>query len=43
MSAQAAGEAEAELAQMNKLGIIDAVLTEDSDALVFGAQVVIRK
>ncbi|CDO74615.1 hypothetical protein BN946_scf184325.g2 [Trametes cinnabarina] len=40
---QAAGEAEAELAQMNKLGIIDAVLTEDSDALLFGARVVIRK
>lgn len=43
MIAQAAGEAEAELAKMNELGVIDAVLTEDSDALVFGAQVVIRK
>ncbi|KAJ2989265.1 hypothetical protein NUW54_g8841 [Trametes sanguinea] len=39
---QAAGEAEAELARMNQLGIIDAVLTEDSDALLFGAPVVIR-
>ncbi|KAI0327608.1 PIN domain-like protein [Cubamyces sp. BRFM 1775] len=39
---EAAGEAEAELAQMNKLGIIDVVLTEDSDALVFGAHTVVR-
>ncbi|KAI0819165.1 PIN domain-like protein [Trametes gibbosa] len=39
---KAAGEAEAELAKLNKLGIIDAVLTEDSNALLFGAQVVIR-
>ncbi|OSD07465.1 PIN domain-like protein [Trametes coccinea BRFM310] len=39
---QAAGEAEAELARMNQAGIIDAVLTEDSDALLFGALVVIR-
>ncbi|KAI0761064.1 PIN domain-like protein, partial [Trametes elegans] len=40
---EAAGEAEAELAKMNQLGIIDAVLTDDSDALVFGACTVIRK
>ncbi|KAK7027621.1 hypothetical protein R3P38DRAFT_3315205 [Favolaschia claudopus] len=33
----APGEAEAELAQMNKLGFIDAVITEDSDAFIFGA------
>ena len=38
---QAPGEAEAELAQLNKLGIIDAVLTDDGDALVFGAETVI--
>ena len=40
---QAAGEAEAELARMNYLGFIDAVLTEDSDALMFGARVIIRR
>ncbi|KAI0735529.1 PIN domain-like protein [Earliella scabrosa] len=38
----AAGEAEAELAAMNALGIIDAVMTDDSDAFLFGARVVIR-
>jgi hypothetical protein len=38
---QAPGEAEAELAQLNKLGIVDAILTDDSDALVFGAKTVI--
>ena len=40
---QAAGEAEAELAHMNNLGLIDAVMTDDSDALIFGARVIIRK
>ncbi|KAK7006106.1 flap endonuclease GEN 1 [Favolaschia claudopus] len=40
---QAPGEAEAELAQMNKLGFIDAVITEDSDTFVYGAVCVIRK
>ncbi|KAI1789726.1 PIN domain-like protein, partial [Ganoderma leucocontextum] len=39
---QAAGEAEAELAEMNALGCIDAVMTDDGDALLFGAKVVIR-
>ncbi|KAK0494911.1 PIN domain-like protein [Armillaria luteobubalina] len=34
---QAPGEAEAELASMSKAGIIDGVLSEDSDALIFGA------
>ncbi|KAJ2989507.1 hypothetical protein NUW54_g8761 [Trametes sanguinea] len=38
----AAGEAEAELALMNELGVIDAVMTDDSDVLLFGAQVIIR-
>ncbi|GBE88123.1 Flap endonuclease GEN 1 [Sparassis crispa] len=38
----APGEAEAELACMNQTGIIDAILTEDSDVLLFGARVVIR-
>jgi Holliday junction resolvase YEN1 len=40
---QAPGEAEAELAQINKAGLIDAVLTDDVDALVFGATCVLRK
>ncbi|THU82326.1 PIN domain-like protein [Dendrothele bispora CBS 962.96] len=38
----APGEAEAELSYLNQAGCIDAVLTDDSDALVFGAQFVIR-
>ncbi|KAJ7106638.1 PIN domain-like protein, partial [Mycena epipterygia] len=38
----APGEAEAELAYLNKLGFIDVVITEDSDAVVFGAPHVIR-
>jgi holliday junction resolvase YEN1 len=40
---QAPGEAEAELALMNSLGIIDAVITDDSDIFLFGAVTVIRK
>lgn len=39
---KAPGEAEAELAQLNKLGFIDAVITEDSDTIVFGASCVMR-
>ncbi|KDR71016.1 hypothetical protein GALMADRAFT_214050 [Galerina marginata CBS 339.88] len=39
---QAPGEAEAELAKLNELGIIDAILTMDSDAFAFGARCVIR-
>ncbi|KAH8089014.1 PIN domain-like protein, partial [Filobasidium floriforme] len=38
----APGEAEAELAQLSKLGKIDAVLTDDVDALVFGATKILR-
>ncbi|KAG2138983.1 PIN domain-like protein [Suillus clintonianus] len=38
----AAGEAEAQLAQMNGAGVIDAVMTDDSDAFVFGAHTVLR-
>ncbi|RDB24486.1 hypothetical protein Hypma_008531 [Hypsizygus marmoreus] len=34
---QAPGEAEAELAKLNRLGMIDAIITDDSDTLVFGA------
>ncbi|KAG2030594.1 PIN domain-like protein, partial [Suillus americanus] len=39
----AAGEAEAQLALMNGAGIIDSVMTDDSDIFVFGAQTVLRK
>ncbi|KAJ7504734.1 PIN domain-like protein, partial [Mycena galericulata] len=39
---EAPGEAEAELAQLNYNGYIDGIITEDSDALVFGARCVIR-
>ncbi|KAH9907692.1 XPG I-region-domain-containing protein, partial [Epithele typhae] len=39
----APGEAEAELAHMNKTGFVDVVLTDDSDVLVLGAPVVMRK
>ncbi|EDR03823.1 uncharacterized protein LACBIDRAFT_306505 [Laccaria bicolor S238N-H82] len=34
---QAPAEAEAELAFLNRMGIIDVVMTDDSDALIFGA------
>jgi holliday junction resolvase YEN1 len=40
---KAEGEAEAELAQLNLAGVIDAVMTDDVDALVFGARTIIRK
>ncbi|KAJ7463291.1 PIN domain-like protein, partial [Mycena latifolia] len=39
---EAPGEAESELAQLNKQGKIDGIITEDSDVFVFGAQCVIR-
>lgn len=39
---KALGEAEVELARMSKAGVIDLVLTEDSDALVFGTVQVAR-
>jgi 5'-3' exonuclease len=35
-------EAEAQCAYLNKNGLVDAVLTEDSDAFLFGAKVVYR-
>ncbi|KAI0087645.1 hypothetical protein BDY19DRAFT_954743 [Irpex rosettiformis] len=38
----APGEAEAELAYLNRIGVIDAVWTDDVDTLVFGATLVIR-
>ncbi|KAF8542826.1 PIN domain-like protein, partial [Trichophaea hybrida] len=39
----APGEAEAECALLNREGIVDAVLSEDVDTLMFGATTVIRK
>lgn len=39
----APGEAEAELAYLNRIGIIDAVLSDDVDNFLFGATMVIRK
>jgi Holliday junction resolvase YEN1 len=39
---KAPGEAEAELALLSRQGLVDAVLTDDGDALLFGARVVIR-
>ncbi|KAJ7020063.1 PIN domain-like protein, partial [Mycena alexandri] len=38
----APGEAEAELARLSREGAIDAVLTDDSDAAIFGAHCIIR-
>ncbi|KAH7108322.1 hypothetical protein BKA62DRAFT_764380 [Auriculariales sp. MPI-PUGE-AT-0066] len=38
----APGEAEAELAYLNRIGVIDAVLTDDVDTLLFGATMIIR-
>jgi Holliday junction resolvase YEN1 len=38
----APGEAEAELAYLNSIGIIDAVFSEDVDCFLFGARTVVR-
>ena len=40
---QAPGEAEAELAFLNRAGLIDAVISDDVDTFVFGATMVVRK
>lgn len=40
---KAPGEAEAELAYLNSIGIIDAVVSDDVDNFLFGAKIVIRK
>ena len=40
---QAEGEAEAELAYLNRIGVLDAVMTDDVDAFLFGATTVLRK
>ncbi|KIM45153.1 hypothetical protein M413DRAFT_441836 [Hebeloma cylindrosporum] len=39
---EAPGEAEAELASLNQKGYIDAILTDDCDAFIFGAQTIIK-
>ncbi|KAE8234904.1 hypothetical protein CF326_g66 [Tilletia indica] len=38
----APAEAEAQLASMNADGVVDAILTDDGDAFLFGAQIVLR-
>ena len=38
----APGEAEAELAYLNRVGVIDAILSDDVDCFLFGAKTVIR-
>jgi 5'-3' exonuclease len=38
---QAPGEAEAELAALSKLHLVDAIITEDLDAVVFGATTIL--
>ncbi|KAG0701354.1 PIN domain-like protein, partial [Suillus ampliporus] len=40
---EAPSEAEAELAALNIHSVIDAVMTEDSDVLIFGAVCIIRR
>ena len=40
---QAPGEAEAELAMLNVAGKISAVITSDSDAIIFGAKYLLRR
>jgi len=40
---QAPGEAEAELAYLNRIGVIDGILSDDVDNFLFGATTVIRK
>lgn len=40
---QAPGEAEAELAYLNQLRVIDGILSDDVDNFLFGATTVIRK
>lgn len=39
---QAPGEAEAELATLNSLHWIDAIITTDSDTIIFGANCILR-
>ena len=39
---EAPGEAEAECARLQQLGVVDAVFSQDSDSLMFGTAVLIR-
>ena len=39
---QAPGKAEAKLVVLSKLHLVDAIITEDSDAIVFGATTILR-
>ena len=39
---KAPAEAEAELAYLNRIGVLDTILTEDNDVFVFGAMRIIR-
>jgi len=43
LSWDAPGEAEAECAALQRLGIVDMVITEDVDAIMFGATKVVRE
>jgi Holliday junction resolvase YEN1 len=43
IGSKAPGEAEAELAYLNSIGAIDGILSDDVDAFLFGAKVIIRK
>lgn len=43
MTTKAPGEAEAELAYLNRINIIDGILSDDVDNFLFGAKIVIRK
>ncbi|GME81554.1 unnamed protein product [Ambrosiozyma monospora] len=40
--AEASGDAEIELARLNSLGVIDAVISNDADGFVYGAKVILR-
>lgn len=39
---EAPGEAEAECARLEQLGVVDAVFSQDSDSLMFGSRFLIR-
>jgi Holliday junction resolvase YEN1 len=43
IGSKAPGEAEAELAHLNSIGVIDGIISDDVDAFLFGAKVIIRK
>lgn len=39
---EAPGEAEAECARLQQLGVVDAVFSQDSDSLMFGCDLLVR-